>query len=152
MYKKGIDISHKSGEIDFTKVKGANINYAFIKATEGATFQDPNYGKYRHDVLCEGMIAATYHCFRALSSTPEAQKDNIVNVLTKNGFNSSHEYFALDVEPNGNEDAPPKMIADKLYDLLLLLGKEAVVGNKRPFIYCSPSFLNKKVTWSKLEH
>ncbi|AXI83442.1 muramidase [Xylella taiwanensis] len=145
MFKKGIDISHWNGDIDFIKVKGANIDYVFIKATEGATYHDPLYVKNRSGALSAGMKAGTYHYFRALSSTPEAQKDNIVNVLTKNGFNSSHEYLALSVARVGNEEAKPEVIADNLYKLLLLLGKEYIIGDRKPLIYCSKGFWDESV-------
>lgn len=145
MFNKGIDISHRNGEIDFTKVREANIGYVFMKATEGGTFQDSNYARYRSDVLSAGMTSGTYHYFRALSSTPEAQKTNIINVLTQNGFDSSCEYFALDVELIGNEDATPEVMADNLNELLLLLGKESILGNRKPLIYCSANFWDKSV-------
>ncbi|RMU90644.1 hypothetical protein ALP22_04986, partial [Pseudomonas coronafaciens pv. porri] len=41
--KKGIDLSHFQGDIDFKKVFEAGIEYAFIKTTEGATVQDNKY-------------------------------------------------------------------------------------------------------------
>ncbi|EGH25923.1 glycosyl hydrolase family protein, partial [Pseudomonas amygdali pv. mori str. 301020] len=41
--KKGIDLSHFQGDIDFKKVFEAGIEYAFIKSTEGATVQDNKY-------------------------------------------------------------------------------------------------------------
>ncbi|AAF85191.1 glycoside hydrolase family 25 protein [Xylella fastidiosa] len=145
MFNKGIDISQRNGEIDFTKVREAEIGYVFMKATEGATFQDPNYARYRCDVLSAGMTLGAYHYFRALSSTPEAQKDNIVNVLTQNGFNSSCEYFALDVELIGNESATPEVMADNLNKLLLLLGEECIFGDRKPLIYCSPNFWDNRV-------
>ncbi|MDC6409312.1 muramidase [Xylella fastidiosa subsp. multiplex] len=105
--------------------------YVFMKATEGATFQDSNYVRYRCDVLSAGMTSGTYHYFRALSSTPKAQRDNMINVLTQNEFDASCEYFAfafafafaLDVELIGNESATLEVMADNLNDFFLLLGK-----------------------------
>ncbi|ERI60176.1 muramidase [Xylella fastidiosa subsp. multiplex Griffin-1] len=96
-----------------------------MKATEGATFQDSNDVRYRCDVLSAGMTSGTYHYFRALSSTPKAQRDNMINVLTQNEFDASCEYFsfALDVELIGNESATPEVMADNLNDFVLLFGK-----------------------------
>ncbi|WP_033009493.1 glycoside hydrolase family 25 protein, partial [Xanthomonas vasicola] len=128
MYNKGIDISHKNGEIDFDKVAGADIDYVFMKATEGGTFQDPSYGGYREDAMSAGMVVGTYHYFRGSSSTPEEQRDNIVAVLNENGFDASREYFAVDVELAGNEDVTPELMADNLYTLLQLLEDESILG------------------------
>lgn len=120
--------------------------YVFMKATEGATFQDSNYVRYRCDVLSAGMTSGTYHYFRALSSTPKAQRDNMINVLTQNEFDASCEYFAfaLDVELIGNESATPEVMADNLNDFFLLLGKSLFL-NRKQLIYCSENFWDKRI-------
>lgn len=45
-YREGIDVSHYQGDIDWNiVVKNANISYAYLKATEGATLVDDTYEK-----------------------------------------------------------------------------------------------------------
>ncbi|WP_080934369.1 glycoside hydrolase family 25 protein [Xanthomonas albilineans] len=149
MYSKGIDISHKDGNIDFEKVADADVNYVFMKATEGGTYQDPNYGLYRGDALSAKLRLGTYHYFRGLSSTPEEQRDNIVSTLSKNDFDASCEHFAIDVELTGNENATPELMADNLYALLQLLENEAILGGKKPLIYCAARFWDEHVAGDK---
>jgi lysozyme len=40
---KGIDVSHHQGAIDWFSVKGAGVQFAFVKATEGTTFVDDKF-------------------------------------------------------------------------------------------------------------
>ena len=45
----GIDISHHQGNIDWSEVStwdGNPIQFIYMKATEGATYQDPKYKTY----------------------------------------------------------------------------------------------------------
>lgn len=44
---KGIDISHWQGAIDWEKVRGAGVEFAVIKATEGSSYTDPRYTAYK---------------------------------------------------------------------------------------------------------
>ena len=37
----GIDVSHYQGTIDWAKVKASGVQFAYIKATQGASFVDP---------------------------------------------------------------------------------------------------------------
>ncbi|KPY45573.1 glycoside hydrolase family 25 protein [Pseudomonas syringae] len=148
-YKKGIDLSHFQGDVDFKKVSEAGIEYAFIKATEGATLQDVKYTAYRTDARAVGIKTGAYHYFRALSSSPEAQRDNIVSTLTAAGFDASTEFFAIDAELEGNEKATPDEMADNLNKLLTLLEDEKVLQGKRPFIYCDNNFWANHISGDK---
>ena len=38
---RGIDVSHHQGEIDWAKVAGAGVRFAYLKATEGRDLRDP---------------------------------------------------------------------------------------------------------------
>ena len=38
---KGVDVSSYQGEIDWSVLSKQDIQFAFIKATEGSSFQDP---------------------------------------------------------------------------------------------------------------
>lgn len=37
---RGVDVSHYQGEIDWEILSSQNVDFAFIKATEGSTFTD----------------------------------------------------------------------------------------------------------------
>lgn len=151
MNKKGIDVSHWQGNIDFEKVAGAGIEYAFIKATDGATGRDAKYVENRKGARAAGIITGAYHYFRALSSTPEAQKDNVVKTLAAAGFDSSSELFLVDAELTGNQKATRDEMADALHKLLVLLEKEVIFGGRKPFIYCSNDFWKNYISSDKYD-
>ena len=40
----GIDVSRYQGTINWTSVRNAGIQFAYIKSTEGVSYKDPNFG------------------------------------------------------------------------------------------------------------
>lgn len=142
---KGIDVSHWQGEIDFEKVRAAGIEYAFIKSTEGGTWQDKRFLTNFHAAKSSGVKAGAYHYFRGASSTPAQQRDNIVTMLTEAQYDFFTDYFAIDVESHGNENVSPDRMADKLHELLNLLLQEDILAEKPPLIYTSPEYWNNAV-------
>ena len=41
----GIDVSSHNGDIDFDRVRQADYQFVFIKASEGKTFKDPAFAR-----------------------------------------------------------------------------------------------------------
>jgi lysozyme len=58
---KGIDVSHYDGTIDWVKVKASGIDFAFMKATQGTTFVDPDFATNWKDAGAAGVIRGAYH-------------------------------------------------------------------------------------------
>lgn len=70
----GVDISHyQGGTIDWKKAKDAGVRFVFHKATQGATYQDPNYGKRRSEVHDAGLIWGAYHYLEDGNATLQAR-------------------------------------------------------------------------------
>lgn len=70
---KGIDMSHYDGTIDWAKVKASGIDFAFMKATEGTTFVDPQLATNWKDAGAAGVIRGAYHFLRpAVDATAQA--------------------------------------------------------------------------------
>ncbi|AQT43495.1 lysozyme [Bartonella apihabitans] len=65
---RGIDVSHHQGEIDWHKIKSQNISFAYIKATEGGDFKDPQFKKNWDHALEAGLRVGAYH-FSGLKRT-----------------------------------------------------------------------------------
>jgi lysozyme len=86
----GIDVSRYQRDIDWKMVhamrdKGARIEFAIIKATEGITICDPYYKK--NNSACEkiGIIKGAYHYFRANQSGTEQANYFIKNTELASG-------------------------------------------------------------------
>ncbi len=72
---EGIDVSHHQGAIDWAAVKGAGISFTVMKATEGTTFQDPNFGANYDGSAAAGLIRGAYHFAQPASSGGATQAD-----------------------------------------------------------------------------
>ncbi len=58
----GIDVSHHQRNIDWNKVATyTNIQFVYIKATEGTTFKDPKYVYNTNEARRNGLKVGSYH-------------------------------------------------------------------------------------------
>lgn len=79
----GIDVSHHQGaSLDFAAFRRAGVEFAFIKATEGADFQDSQFAKNLAKAQAAGMLVAAYHYVRS-NATAAAQVANVVRTMDK---------------------------------------------------------------------
>jgi lysozyme len=60
---RGIDVSHHQGEINWEEVGGANVHFAFIKATEGGDFLDTRFEENWKAAGEAGLTRGAYHFF-----------------------------------------------------------------------------------------
>lgn len=65
---QGIDVSHYQGDIDWKKVAGSGITFAFVKATEGETYKDPTFMRNAEGAADAGLLAGAYHFLKATSA------------------------------------------------------------------------------------
>ena len=77
----GIDVSKYQGAIDFDKVKAANIDYVFIRATEGITYQDIDFAANIESARAAGLVVGAYH-FYETNDDPIAQLGNFTNTVS----------------------------------------------------------------------
>lgn len=133
----GVDVSHHQGVIDWQKVRSVGCQFAFIKATEGATFKDRLFKRNREEANKNGIITGAYHFFRT-GANLDSQMDNFAKTLGEvhNGELSP----VIDVEiPNQwahlEVSSRNELIFDFIEGIRSRLGR-----NIQPFIYLSPSF------------
>ena len=67
----GIDVSHHQETVDWTKVAGAGISFAYAKASEGMN-ADPLFPANWAGMKAAGVIRGAYHFFRP-KTDPAAQ-------------------------------------------------------------------------------
>lgn len=60
---KGVDISAHQGQADWPLLASQGISFAFIKATEGSSYTDPQYAANIKGALSAGLAAGAYHFF-----------------------------------------------------------------------------------------
>ena len=62
----GIDVSHHNGKINWDQVP--DVDFVYIKATEGATYVDPVYQQNINGARARKFRVGAYHYFRTTSS------------------------------------------------------------------------------------
>ncbi|MGD9483068.1 lysozyme [Streptomyces sp. TRM70308] len=70
---QGIDVSHWQGAINWSAVKSAGIDFAYIKATEGTSFTDPRFDTNYPAAHRAGLVRGAYHFARPNYSGGAAQ-------------------------------------------------------------------------------
>ena len=61
---RGIDISNWQGDVAWEAVKGAGIGFAYLQATQGLNFIDPNFDENVKGIRAAGLPYGAYHFFR----------------------------------------------------------------------------------------
>ena len=61
---RGIDISNYQGDVDWVKVKASGIGFAYMQASQGIHFIDPNFADNTAAIKKTGLPYGSYHFFR----------------------------------------------------------------------------------------
>ena len=130
----GIDVSHYQSSINWDTVASQNIYFAFIKATEGISYNDSLYCHNWEEVKRVGIKRGAYHFFRPRVSG-ELQARNFANwVEIKPGDLPP----VLDVEVL--DDVSKSVLIRGIRDWLYLT---EIHFNIKPIIYTNLKFYNK---------
>lgn len=97
---QGIDVSHWQGAINWTSVRNAGIQFAWIKATEGTSYKDDRFNANYTNAYYAGVIRGAYHFARPNLSSGAVQ----ANYFASNGGAWSRDNLTLpgvlDIEHN----------------------------------------------------
>lgn len=77
---RGVDVSHYQGEIDWRMLAGQNVDFAFIKATEGSSFTDGRFSYNYAEAQAAGIAAGAYHFF-SFDSSGAAQAAHFIETV-----------------------------------------------------------------------
>jgi len=94
----GIDVSGHQGLIEWSKVARSSTSFAYIKATEGATFVDRWFDRNWAGAVRAGLDRGAYHFF-TLCVSGRAQSENFLGALPDAGLMLPP---AVDLELAGN--------------------------------------------------
>lgn len=72
---EGIDVSHWQGSINWTAVRSAGIQFAYMKATEGTSFRDASFNTNYPRAYYAGVIRGAYHFALPNRSSGATQAD-----------------------------------------------------------------------------
>ena len=58
---QGIDVSHFQGAVNWSLAAGSGVQFAYMKATEGTTFVDPQFSSNYSGSAAAGLLRGAYH-------------------------------------------------------------------------------------------
>jgi lysozyme len=136
----GIDVSHHNGKINWDQVP--DVDFVYIKATEGATYVDPVYQQNINGARARKFRVGAYHYFRTTSSV-QKQFENCKKHVMKSD---------IDLIPMVDVEECKKWSATQFQDSLMRFiqlvkshyGKAPMIYSVNTFYnkYCAPRFNN----------
>ena len=148
---KGVDVSEYQGEVDWDKIKEQNIDFAFIKATEGSKGKDDSFDKNYEKLKNMDMLLGLYHFF-SFESLGEEQADNYIKVVGNIKNDESLILPIIDIEYYSyyKKAKPDKEWATK--ELQKMLEKLEKTYRVKPIIYTTMEFYKEYIESEFLEY
>ena len=137
----GVDVSHYQGTIDWEKLAGQNLDFAFIKATEGSSHVDEcfydNWQKAGKTDLCIGA----YHFF-SFDSAGETQAQLYIDTV---GNLNGKMAPVVDVEFYGDKESNPPSKDEVVEQLGNMLSALEECYQVKPVIYTTYKVYNSYI-------
>lgn len=131
---RGVDVSGYDVDTSWATVKNQGFEFAFIKATEGGTYVNPQFKKDWMETKRAGVIRGAYHFFRPARDA-ELQAEHFCRTVgLMDGFDLPP---VLDWEVSDRMTVGAQI--SRALHWLQLVEKET---KKIPMIYCSPGYFN----------
>lgn len=137
---RGVDVSSYQGDIDWPTLAGQDIEFAYIKATEGSSYVDSRFEANWNEAQRTDLLVGAYH-FMSYESTGEEQARHIIDTLPDGGSLP----VAVDVECYAEFcDAPPS--GETVDEILgsLLAALEEHYGTP-PVVYATGEYYDRYV-------
>lgn len=141
----GIDVSRYQGDINWHRVAGADVAFAFIKATEGGDHADPAFARNWQGAARAGIPRGAYHFYYLCRPAAEQAAWFIANVPYTPGALPP----VLDVEWN-HQSRTCRTRPDPHVLRAEILTFQRIVGaryGKRPVIYTAVDFWQDNELW-----
>lgn len=136
---QGVDVSHYQGDIDWEILAGEDIDFAFIKATEGSGHTDSKFVENWHAANDTDLKIGAYHFF-SFDSPAETQAKLYIETV---GDLSGNLIPVVDIEFYGDKFSNPpeeEELVAELKTMLALLEEEYGV---KPMVYTTYTFYYK---------
>lgn len=144
---QGIDVSHHQGEMDWNAIPSTQVQFAFIKATEGGDHKDQRFEENWVAAKKVGIIPGGYHFF-TFCKTGTEQAANITQTIPKEAGALPP---AIDLEYGGNcSERPSKM--EFISELRTLSDSILSFYGVRPILYSTPSFYEEYLEGELHDH
>ena len=125
----GVDVSAYQADIDMNRLKEQNIEFIYIKATEGSTIQDERFAVNWENAKNAALVAGAYHFF-SYDSPGKTQAENFIKTV---GTDIEGRLLpVVDVEYYGDKEQNPPDKADVVRELKVFWNclKKNTVSNR----------------------
>lgn len=138
---EGVDVSSYQGEVDWAALRESGVRWAYIKATEGTSYQNPDFAQQREGADGAGLLRGSYHFALPDRSSGAAQ----ARYFTGNGGAWKKDGRTLppvlDIEYNPYGDSCYGKSASAMTEWLRAFSRQTEKETGRaPVIYTSTSF------------
>jgi GH25 family lysozyme M1 (1,4-beta-N-acetylmuramidase) len=133
----GVDVHGAKGDVNWRRVREAGFEFAFLKATEGRTFDDERFGFNRRAARAAGLAVGAYHFARPDNNSAESEAAHFLQVARPQ---RGDLLPVLDWEQN-----PPTAA----WALRFLRAVEAAI-RAAPILYSFPDFLRRTGSFEAL--
>ncbi|MBP5168438.1 MAG: glycoside hydrolase family 25 [Oscillospiraceae bacterium] len=136
----GADVSSYQAEINMNKLKEQNIEFIYIKATEGSTFQDGRFAENWENAAMAELSSGAYHFF-SYDSEGRTQAENFIRTV---GTDLKGRLLpAVDVEYYGDKEKNPPEKEDVVRELRIYLEMLEEEYGVKPLIYTRSDIYEK---------
>ena len=132
---RGVDVSYYQGQIDWQVLAEENIDFAFIKATEGSGHIDTKFEENWEQSGKTDLKRGAYHFF-SFESRGEAQAEHFISVVPKEEGMLSP---VVDIEFYGNRFYNKPDVEETRAELQSLLDVLEAYYGVKPLIYATES-------------
>ncbi len=130
---RGVDVSSYQGTIDWSVLAEQDIQFAYIKATEGSSLVDPCFSDNFQQAVQTPLYVGAYHFF-SYDSPADTQADLFLQTVP---LDQATLPPAVDVEFYGDHDKNPPDPGRVRQELQILLDRLEEAGGKRPVLYAT---------------
>lgn len=130
---RGVDVSAYQGQIDWKTLSAQDLDFAFIKATEGTTFRDKCFEFNWEQAQKTELSVGAYHFF-SFDSEGSTQAENFINtVMPFDGMLPP----VIDIEFYGDKEKNPPSSIDVGVQLKAMLNALEEHYGLKPIIYAT---------------
>lgn len=136
----GVDISAFQANVDMATLKQQQIEFVYIKATEGSSHQDEMFATNWNNAQKAELLCGAYHFF-SYDSSGKAQAENFISLV---GDELSGKLLpVVDVEYYGDKEENPPEKEDVIRELTDFLNALEAHYGVKPMIYTRSDIYDK---------
>ena len=136
----GVDVSSYQADIDMNELKAQDIEFIYIKASEGSQTKDPRFAENWEHAKNAGLLSGAYHFF-SYDSEGITQAENFIDVV---GPDMQGRLLpVVDVEYYGDKEQNPPKKEDVVRELRIYLERVEKEYGVKPMIYTRSDIYEK---------